>query len=407
MWRTAGSGAAPLWAQPAFDAAGSDGRTRSPVGRGKAEGRTSAAAAGSQSNAPKSVAANAGFGSGRTWAKTNRAHSADTEAQTVPTRQAQRFSTNILMLEGGPMSQEHSSGGALHGAEPSSPSGRGHHVGANSKPFLDDDDRPGVLTAGVQPRAICSHSRGLSQPHQPSSSAGKHDEDHLTLPTAAYIVGDPSIGSFGDTPLDGSQSHSRDPVQDGPDLDTLSSDFADSLREQVHQRLDEVQKEVLKSKGEFEESLKGGSPFIPEIQDKPLSANFRLPALELYDDSFDPIEHIATFHAQMALYDTSDALMCRAFPTTLRRSTRTWYCRLKPVSISSFDLLAKEFELNFLGSACPKPTITSLLGLAQGNEESLAQFVGQFASQVRGVPYVHPSLAIQAFLMGLKPSRFF
>ncbi|KAJ8511525.1 hypothetical protein OPV22_001959 [Ensete ventricosum] len=64
MWRTAGSGAAPLWAQPASDAAGSDGRTRSPVGRGKAEGRTSAAAAGSQSNAPKSVAANAGFGSG-------------------------------------------------------------------------------------------------------------------------------------------------------------------------------------------------------------------------------------------------------------------------------------------------------------------------------------------------------
>ncbi|RWW82400.1 hypothetical protein BHE74_00009123 [Ensete ventricosum] len=50
---------------------------------------------------------------------------------------------------------------------------------------------------------------------------------------------------------------------------------------QVHQRLDEVQKEVLKSKEEFGESSKGGSPFTPEIQDKPLSANFRLPSLEL------------------------------------------------------------------------------------------------------------------------------
>ncbi|RZR84798.1 hypothetical protein BHM03_00011679 [Ensete ventricosum] len=65
-----------------------------------------------------------------------------------------------------------------------------------------------------------------------------------------------------------SQSRSCDPIQTGPDLDTLLSDTADSLREQVrqvHQRLDEVQKEVLKSRGEIGESSKGGSPrYFPE-----------------------------------------------------------------------------------------------------------------------------------------------
>ncbi|RRT49571.1 hypothetical protein B296_00035637 [Ensete ventricosum] len=79
-----------------------------------------------------------------------------------------------------------------------------------------------------------------------------------------------------------SQSRSCDMVQTSPGFDILSSNSADSLREQVrqvHQRLDEVQKEVLKSKGEIEESSKGSSPFTPEIQDKPLLANFRLPAL--------------------------------------------------------------------------------------------------------------------------------
>ncbi|RZS25079.1 hypothetical protein BHM03_00058231, partial [Ensete ventricosum] len=123
-----------------------------------------------------------------------------------------------------------------------------------------------------------------------------------------------------------SQSRSYNPAPTEPDLDALLTDSTDSLREQVnrvHQRLDEVQKEVLRSREEIGESSKGGSPFTPEIQSKPLSATFRLPALEPYDGCGDPMEHIATFRAQMALYDTSEVLMCRAFPTTLRGSART------------------------------------------------------------------------------------
>ncbi|RZS25047.1 hypothetical protein BHM03_00058194 [Ensete ventricosum] len=207
-----------------------------------------------------------------------------------------------------------------------------------------------------------------------------------------------------------SRSCSCDLVQIRPDFDTLSSDTADSLREQVrrvHLRLDEVQKEVLKSRGEVGESSKGGSPFTPEIQAKPLPATFRLPTLEPYDGSGNPTEHITAFHAQMALYDTSDALMCRAFLTTLRALARIWYSRLKPASISSFDLLAKEVELNFLASARLKPTTAFLLGMAQGSDEPLSQFVGWFTSQVQGIPGLHLSLAIQAFLMGLRPSRLF
>ncbi|RWW80041.1 hypothetical protein BHE74_00011643 [Ensete ventricosum] len=98
-------------------------------------------------------------------------------------------------------------------------------------------------------------------------------------------------------------------VQTSPNLDTLSSDTADSLREQVrqiHQRLDEVQKEVIKSRGEIEESSKCGSPFTPEIQGKPLLATFRLPTLEPCDGSGVPTEHIAAFRAHKALYDTSE-----------------------------------------------------------------------------------------------------
>ncbi|RRT70317.1 hypothetical protein B296_00023382 [Ensete ventricosum] len=83
-----------------------------------------------------------------------------------------------------------------------------------------------------------------------------------------------------------------------------------------------VQREFVKLKEELGESISVGSPFAQEIQDKQFLLNFRLLTLEAYDDSSDLAEHVIAFRAQMTLYDTFDALMCRAFPTTLRGLAR-------------------------------------------------------------------------------------
>ncbi|RWW53853.1 hypothetical protein BHE74_00039613 [Ensete ventricosum] len=213
-----------------------------------------------------------------------------------------------------------------------------------------------------------------------------------------------------DIPVARSTSHSRDISHTAPKPYVISSDSTNSVKEQIrqlNQRLDEVQREFVKSKGELGESSKGRSPFVPVIQEKLVSTNFRLPALESYDSSSNPSEHVVAFRTQMALYDTSGAFMCGAFPTTLRDPARLWYSQLKPTSISSFDSFAREVELNFLASSQLRPTTDSLLGLTQGSKETLAQFVICFTVKFRGMPDVHPSLAIQAFLMGLRPSQFF
>ncbi|RRT72489.1 hypothetical protein B296_00008639 [Ensete ventricosum] len=150
-----------------------------------------------------------------------------------------------------------------------------------------------------------------------------------------------------------------------PDPDTLSSDSIDSLRVQlrlVNQRINNVHK-TIRTKDERGESPLCGSLFVQKIKDTPIPQHFHLTMLEVYDDGSDPIEHVAAFQMQMALYRTSDTIMCRAFSTTLRGITRGWYGRLPPSSINSFDQLAREFEANFRTSARPKPIAASLLGM--------------------------------------------
>ncbi|RRT54606.1 hypothetical protein B296_00015567 [Ensete ventricosum] len=105
-----------------------------------------------------------------------------------------------------------------------------------------------------------------------------------------------------------------------PESDKLASNLADSFRVQllVNRCVEEIQREFHKSKDEHGECISRGSPFVQEIQDKLIPFNFHLPTLEAYDNNYDMAEHVATFQVQMALYDISNTLMCRAFPTTLR-----------------------------------------------------------------------------------------
>ncbi|RRT42977.1 hypothetical protein B296_00054349 [Ensete ventricosum] len=192
----------------------------------------------------------------------------------------------------------------------------------DTQPLLEDDVRPRVPFTRIKPRAVHGHGRSFPRPHQPgpstSGNARAFDGSPIGSPggtlanrvtdgprpgnparhRGATALGRRSPPNFPDPDASPIQSRSYNPAPTELDLDTLSTDTTDSLREQVrrvHQRLNEVQKEILKSREEVGESSKGGSPFTLEIQSKPLPATFRFPALEPYDGSGDPMEHIATF----------------------------------------------------------------------------------------------------------------
>ncbi|RWW53182.1 hypothetical protein BHE74_00040350 [Ensete ventricosum] len=278
-----------------------------------------------------------------------------------------------------------------------------HYWRLFNDPGLAPSD-PGLspITPGLEPPIVTTEAF-LSLTQQSRSSQGEHPGGACRPPVEAAIENPNASVS---QPLNRSRDVMRLPLE--PDV--VSSDSTNSMREQlrqVNQRIDEVQRDFVRSKEKVGETTKGGSPFAPKILDKPIPSSFRLPALEPYDGSTDPTEHVTAFRAQMALYDTSDALMCRTFLMTLRGPARMWYSRIKPFSISSFDQFVKEFELIFIASSCPRPTAASLLGLTQGNDEPLTQFVSRFSTEIWRMPDTHPTLAIQAFLMELRPSRFF
>ncbi|RRT35401.1 hypothetical protein B296_00043744, partial [Ensete ventricosum] len=130
------------------------------------------------------------------------------------------------------------------------------------------------------------------RPQSPPAQEKQPNNEGIMVPHNRRNVNKP------EHPAAQSVSHSRDVIHMAPDLDIISSDSTDSVKEQlrqVNQRLDQVQREFVKSKEEHGESSKGGSPFVPEIQNKLVLANFRPPLLESYDDNSDPSEYVAAF----------------------------------------------------------------------------------------------------------------
>ena len=64
------------------------------------------------------------------------------------------------------------------------------------------------------------------------------------------------------------------------------------------------------------------SPFTTPVTSFPLMPKFRMPQMEAYDGSKDPLDHLESFKTLLHLQGVADKIMCRAFPTTLKGLAR-------------------------------------------------------------------------------------
>ena len=122
------------------------------------------------------------------------------------------------------------------------------------------------------------------------------------------------------------------------------------LRRRFHQGGEYTSRNMRKEMDELKSSIKdkGGenldgmirrtnSPFTTEVLNHPLPPKFHLLQLESYDGSKDPLDHIKSFKTLMLLQMTPGKVMCRAFPTTLKKAANVWFSKIPPETIADFE----------------------------------------------------------------------
>ncbi|GFS41708.1 hypothetical protein Acr_00g0075950 [Actinidia rufa] len=80
-----------------------------------------------------------------------------------------------------------------------------------------------------------------------------------------------------------------------------------------------------------------------------VSSKFKLPTqLRIYEGKKDPMDHLDSYKSLMLLQDCSDEVMRKAFFANLKGSARSWFRKLPPGTIDSFNDLSRLFIANFM-----------------------------------------------------------
>ncbi|XP_062162024.1 uncharacterized protein LOC133869068 [Alnus glutinosa] len=133
-----------------------------------------------------------------------------------------------------------------------------------------------------------------------------------------------------------------------------------------------------------------------------LLEKFKIPAIQTYTGVEDPIEHLDNYKMHMDLQGTPQELACRAFPLTLSCSTRDWFQKLPPGSITSFEDLGRKFITQFLVWCKRKKPFGQLMAMRQKGDESLKDYVIQFNQAKLMVDNLTEEMVYAALYQGLR-----
>ena len=148
------------------------------------------------------------------------------------------------------------------------------------------------------------------------------------------------------------------------------------------------------------------SPFTTPVTSFPLPPKFRMPQVEAYDRSKDPLDHLESFKTLMHLQGVADEIMFRAFPTTLKGLTRVQFSRLTPNSISTFKELSAQFASHFIEGHRYKKSTACLMSIKQWEDKTLRFYITRFNKEALLIDEADDKILVAAFTNGLQKGKF-
>ncbi|XP_019188930.1 PREDICTED: uncharacterized protein LOC109183198 [Ipomoea nil] len=144
------------------------------------------------------------------------------------------------------------------------------------------------------------------------------------------------------------------------------------------------------------------TPFTTEIMAQPYPLDLRIPSNKEYDGRTDLEVHINTYYGNMLMMDVSDAVMCRAFYSTLSGRAAEWFKTLDPGSISCFANLAMKFNRKFVTSKIIRKPYMYLEKAKQLEGETLTDFLVKWKAAVGEVEPMDDLTAIHMLHISLR-----
>ncbi|XP_030924732.1 uncharacterized protein LOC115951719 [Quercus lobata] len=121
----------------------------------------------------------------------------------------------------------------------------------------------------------------------------------------------------------------------------------------------------------------------------------------MYNGRMNLIEHVSQFNQRMAVYSKDEALMCKAFSSSLRLMAMRWSDGLRSNSIDSFKQLTQAFGSRFITSNRVPRLLDSLLSLSIREGETLKANSNRFWKMYNKIKGNYDDVAISTFKTGL------
>lgn len=136
------------------------------------------------------------------------------------------------------------------------------------------------------------------------------------------------------------------------------------------------------------------SPFTRWIERMKPPWWFTQPTFTIYNGKLDLMEHVSQFNQRMAIHTRNEALICKAFPSSLKHVAMRWFNGLEEGSVDSFEELTRAFRARFFTcSGIPRP-LDALLSMAVREGETLNTYSDRYRelfNEINSVLRIWPS----------------